>query len=620
MVDPSSSTQAFDIARAWLAGLEHASIAGDVSLFIDLFTPEGWFRDLLCFSWDFRSISGRDKIAAFLADDVDGTRRLASAGLHDIVLDEALMKGVPPTFPLPPDASACGVQAAFRFSLRSPNACGRGWVKLVPFGSEGGGKASSVSFSLHDLAGHEEPTERPRGIPEDPELMATWEENREKEEEAIERDPTVLIVGAGHNGLMLAARCRRMGLRVLIIEKTPRVGDVWRNRYPTLSLHLPANLSSFVYQPWPKNYPQYIGRTRLANFMESYAALQELHVWTSSTVLSSPAPSYDDATRRWTVAINRAGNTVTLNPKHLILCTGWGTPNIPKWPGMDTFKGEHYHSDFHKGASKWKGKRAVVVGAGNAAADVSHDLFRSGAEVTMVQRSATCVHSTNSTGANYIKAFPEDRDIEISDHVANAMSPIMVIRAMESGGLEAHKRNDTELHAGLTSKGFRLTWTYNGITAGIPGFINGNVGSGTLLDTGFCKLIIQDKVKVKSGSGISRFEEDGLVLEDGTKLAADVVVFATGNVPMIDGAVALLGSSITEKIGNRIWGVDSVGELRRIARPTGQPGLWFFAGPLYNARYYSKTLALQILAEELGIKGPTPPVEGTSPSERCGCR
>ncbi|EIW80458.1 hypothetical protein CONPUDRAFT_165974 [Coniophora puteana RWD-64-598 SS2] len=82
------------------------------------------------------------------------------------------------------------------------------------------------------------------------------------------------------------------------------------------------------------NFPQYIGRTKLADFMESYAIQQELTVWTSSAVSSVPAPVFDEATKRWTVVVNRAGNEVTLNPKHLIIATGIGAPYVPQIPGQ----------------------------------------------------------------------------------------------------------------------------------------------------------------------------------------------------------------------------------------------------------------------------------------------
>jgi len=82
----------------------------------------------------------------------------------------------------------------------------------------------------------------------------TWEENRRQEIEFSSNDPTVLVIGAGHSGLEIAARLKYIGVPTLIIDKKPRVGDnvrpfsisvncssrtvlQWRDRYNALSLH-----------------------------------------------------------------------------------------------------------------------------------------------------------------------------------------------------------------------------------------------------------------------------------------------------------------------------------------------------------------------------------------------
>ena len=49
-----------------------------------------------------------------------------------------------------------------------------------------------------------------------------------------------------------------------------------------------------------------------------------------------------------------------------------------------------------------------------------------------------------------------------------------------------------------------------------------------------------------------------------------------------------------------VWGFDEEGELQGMWRPTGQQGLWFLAGGLAQCRIFSKVLALQIKARELG--------------------
>ncbi|EIW81802.1 FAD/NAD(P)-binding domain-containing protein [Coniophora puteana RWD-64-598 SS2] len=575
----SKEINAYVIATQWITSFNKATVDGNLDAFVKHFLPNGWLRDVLCFTWDFRSVEGHANLTSFFSESLGADTRFSTVSMHDIALDTDITLGGPSTFPVP-GTEIVGVQGAFRFALREPSARGRGFFRLMP--SQEGYKALVVYTAMHKLVGHEEPTERPRGIPLDATKMTTWEEDREKEVEAIESDPTVLIVGGGQCGLMVAARFRRMGIRALIIEKTPRVGDVWRDR----------------------NFPQYIGRTKLADFMESYVIQQELTVWTSSTLLSNPAPVFDEATKRWTVIVNRAGNEVTLNPKHLIIATGIGAPYIPHIPGQDKFEGDMYHSDLHPGAVKYKGKKVVVIGAGNAAADVCQDFVSKGAaSTTLVQRSATCIASLKWSETRFGPAYPENRDLNDADLMMDSMRRRLMLQVAEQT-LEESKKEDAELHKALEEKGMKLTWEYKGIKAGALIFGYEKLAGSTMLDTGIGQLIIDGHVKVKQGAEPSHFEENAIVLNDGSRLEADVVVLATGYYPTTAGIEALLGPDIAAKVGP-VWGLDSVGELRRTWRPSGQQGLWIFLGGFQQARYHSRHVALQILAEELGIKGVT---------------
>lgn len=108
-------------------------------------------------------------------------------------------------------------------------------------------------------------------------------------------------------------------------------------------------------------FPKYIPRVKLADFLEAYATGEDLVVWTSCELL--PIPKYDSASKHWSVTIHRGGERQTLRPKHIIMATGNGKAYKPEFPGIEKFIGLVYHSDDHRGATPFKGKRAVVVGA-----------------------------------------------------------------------------------------------------------------------------------------------------------------------------------------------------------------------------------------------------------------
>jgi cation diffusion facilitator CzcD-associated flavoprotein CzcO len=566
---------------------------------VNHFLSDGWFRDLLCFSWNFRTLSGLEKIRGFLSEVVDGKPRLEHSGLRDFKLDD-YSANAPSPLQLPGLQGIEGVQGAFTFTITRPAALGRGFFRLTQ-DVDGKWKALTLFTNMQDLVGHEESSAAQHGLYEGRKM--TWEEDVDAKFRAIEADPTVLIVGGGQAGITSAARLGRLGIRALVIEKNPHVGDSWRKRYPNLTLHTPAYQSSMLYSPYPSTFPKYIPKGKLANFLDSYAVNQELCIWVSSTVASTPV--YDSSSGRWTVEVQHGDKKVFLNPKYLVLATGSGSPRIPTWNGMEEFEGTLYHSDFHTNAEQFRGKRVVVVGAGNAGGDICQDFVAHGAtEVTMVQRSATCIISSSTAEQTHFNLpFPDNTPIEELDFRNNSMPLALLLHLVKSGGIQHAKMLDKELHDGLRKVGFNLTWELSPGSGevGLEGFLFSRQASGTMIDIGCGRLIVEGRVKIKQGQDISHFDKDGITFKDGSKLLADVIVLATGNEPVMKTTRALLGNEITEQLPPEVMGLDSEGELNQTYRPSGHPALWFATGGFGMSRFFSKHLGLQILAKELGI-------------------
>ncbi|KAG1735261.1 FAD/NAD(P)-binding domain-containing protein [Suillus occidentalis] len=534
-----TSDDLFAISADWLKSLEVASSTGDVASFVSHFLSDGWIRDLLCFSWNFRSLSGPNEIHGFLSEVVDGKPRIEHSGLRDFKLDDHTVNA-PSPFKLPGPQCIEGIQGAFTFSITQPAALGRGFFRLTQ-DVDGRWKALTLFTNMQDLVGYEESLADQHGLYEDRGI--TWEEDVDGRFRAIEADPTVLIIGGGLSGLMTAARLRRLGIRALVIEKNARVGDSWRQRYPNLTLHTPAVL----YSPYPSTFPKYIPKGKLANFLDSYA------VDHGTCTTRHPA--------RWTVEVQRGDQTVFINPKHLVLATGSGSPRVPTWNEWTNSKEPCIHSDLHKGHRAIPrqtrcrcgcGKSHVSISYGNASADICQDFVAHGAaEVTMAQRSATCVVSSMNL----------------------------------SGGAQHMKMLDKELHEALSKVGFNLTWELSPGSGevGVAGFVFKRLAAGTMLDIGCGKLIIEGKVKIKQGQDISHPDKDGITFKDGSKLPADVIVLAYG----LTDYEPLLGNEITDQLPPEVWGLDSEGELNQIYRPSGRPGLWFAIGGFPISRFFS---------------------------------
>ena len=173
----------------------------------------------------------------------------------------------------------------------------------------------------------------------------------------------------------------------IIVEKNERPGDSWRKRYKSLCLHDPVWYDHLPYLPFPPNWPVFSPKDKIGDWLEMYTKVMELNYWSSTEAKSA---RWDDAKQEWTVVVDRDGDEVTLRPKQLVLATGMSAkPNLPKFKGMERFKGEQHHSSQHPGPDAYAGKKVVVIGSNNSAHDICAALWENDVDVTMVQRSST---------------------------------------------------------------------------------------------------------------------------------------------------------------------------------------------------------------------------------------
>ena len=219
----------------------------------------------------------------------------------------------------------------------------------------------------------------------------SWLERKEQEhaELGYTRQPYCVIIGGGQGGIALAARLRRLEVPTIVVEKNERAGDSWRNRYKSLCLHDAIWQNHLPYLPFPDDWPVFIPKDKMGDWLECYTKIMELNYWSST---ECQCAHYDETTATWQVTVKRAGETVMLHPKELVLATGMsGMPQIPDIPGADSFQGEIHHSSQFTDGAVYRGKRCVVLGSNNSAHDICANLWEHDADVTMIQRSATLV-------------------------------------------------------------------------------------------------------------------------------------------------------------------------------------------------------------------------------------
>jgi putative flavoprotein involved in K+ transport len=581
------------IATEWLDALGRFLEAGGPDAAAEAFVADAWWRDLLALTWDLRTFHGIEAISDRISDLVAG---VGIGGL-------TLAPGRAPKISFPSEESAW-IELIFDFE--TPVSLCRGVGRLVPDeGARCGWKAWNVLTTLHELRGHEmvRGTRRPIAEPRRGRREGeSWAAARSRIEEFADAEPEVLVVGSGQGGLAVAASLELLDVPTLVIEKNARVGDNWRNRYRSLVLHDPVWADHLPYLPFPDSWPIYTPKDKLGDWLEGYASAMELNVWTGAELAES---AYDAAAGRWRVDVVRAdGSKQTVRPAHVVLATGaLGEPRMPEFPGADEFRGELMHSRGYRGGERWDGRRAIVVGACNSGHDIAQDLQREGAEVTLVQRSSTYIMSqANGIPVLFGGLYSEDGpDLEEAD-LMNSSFPFPLVVEFAKAQTSAIAELDRDLLDGLARVGFKTDMGDDG-----GGLMSRALrrGGGYYIDVGCSRLIADGKIAVRQGMEIESFTANGLRFADGSEVEADLVVMATGFSNMRDTARRLFGDELGDRV-KPVWDLDDEGELNTLWRDSGHPGFWFMGGPLVMARIYSRYLALQIKAREIGLTGPVP--------------
>ena len=209
------------VTRTWFDIFANHVQTGDVDGVLGQLVDDAFWRDILSLTWDFRTFYGNERIKKFLKDRLDISK------LSALKLD-ASSAAVQKPYP-----DVLWIQAFFTFSTAVGT--GSGILRLVPTPS-GEWKGHTIFTTLEGLHGCPELTGPLR---EQEPKHGTWPEQRQREREceAPDQQPAVLIVGGGQSGLELAARLKYLGVKTLVIEREARIGHLWRKRYEALCLH-----------------------------------------------------------------------------------------------------------------------------------------------------------------------------------------------------------------------------------------------------------------------------------------------------------------------------------------------------------------------------------------------
>jgi cation diffusion facilitator CzcD-associated flavoprotein CzcO len=268
-----------------------------------------------------------------------------------------------------------------------------------------------------------------------------------------------IIIGAGFSGLYQLHKLRdELGLKVRVLEKGSGIGGTWFwNRYPgarcdSESYYYCYSFNKEIEQEWTwsERYPEHTEIRKYLNFVADRLELKR-DIQLDTEVISA---SFEDASNLWTV---ETSSGLTFVAQFLITAVGClSTANVPKFKGLDNFKGSWYHTgNWPTHGIDITGKRVGQIGTGSTGIQTAPVLAKQSEHLTIFQRTANysiparncpvTQEEVQDTRENYkdiwrqARAGTNGHPFAMSDRSANSVSDEerndIYEKAWERGGL-----------------------------------------------------------------------------------------------------------------------------------------------------------------------------------------
>jgi putative flavoprotein involved in K+ transport len=317
----------------------------------------------------------------------------------------------------------------------------------------------------------------------------------------------VLVIGAGPGGLAAAAELRRRGVGALVVDKATQLGSAWRNHYDRLHLHTVRWTSHLPGYKIPRSYGAWVAREDVVRYLEDYARFHELDIRTGVQV-----DRLDQVGRHW-VARSPQGD---IEARKVVVATGYNhTPDVPDWPGADSFAGQLLHASQYRNAAPYRGKDVLVVGTGNTGAEIAVDLVEGGAA-----RVRLAVRTVPAFVRRQVGPLPNSA-VSI---VLRRLPPRLVDQIVA-----------------LTSRLSTPDLAPIGLPRPSPGVYTRLLADGTvpIIDVGLIDALRAGQVQVVGA--VVGFEGEKVLIDGGEPIAPDAVIAATGYKQGLEPLVGHLG-------------------------------------------------------------------------------
>jgi len=343
---------------------------------------------------------------------------------------------------------------------------------------------------------------------------------------STKKPPRVAVIGAGVAGIQTVDQLRQIGFSCTIFDQNPDVGGVWRENYAEFGLQVPYELYEFPGFPFAENekVDKFPRGPEVQTYIKRFA--EERKVYTDAKFNTKVTGiNRCDSTGGWAVSYrgikDENTNESTDNFDYCVMATGmYSRPNVPKFPGQETFQGEVMHASSFKDGQTAGGKKVVVVGGGKSAIDCAFVASKHGKSSTLLFR-----HAHWPVPQYLLDLVP------FKWGTYSRFGHFMLARHHDVGALNSIGHT---IAAPFKYAWWRIVETMFKFQFGLSGDrvpttnIDIDVFSGgQILNYDYRDALKKGSVSDRLGS-IARYTPSGVELEDGTQLETDLVVFGTG--------------------------------------------------------------------------------------------
>ncbi len=311
------------------------------------------------------------------------------------------------------------------------------------------------------------------------------------------------IIGAGCSGFTMAKRLKEYGIAYDCFEASDNIGGNWYYQNPNglsscyESLHIDTSKWRLAFEdfPVPEDWPDFPHHSQLFQYFNDYVdhfGLRETISFNTSVERASRRSDGD-----WDITLS-SGETRTY--QWLLVANGhhWD-PRLPSYPGLETFTGHQVHSHHYRDPFSpydFRGKRVLVVGAGNSAMDISSEL----SQRPIAERLFISMRRGVWVLPKYMNGQPADKAVLpgwLPSKIGRAMARKMIKKQLgnpENYGLPRPDHEPLDAHPSVSGE-----------------FLT-RVGCGDILAKG----------------ALDRFDANTVLFTDGSREEIDAIIWATG--------------------------------------------------------------------------------------------